>query len=338
MDFLTQVFSPATYGLNGLDVVIFCILIFYAYEGYVLGFVASFLDLLSFVIAFLVALKSYAYLGSVLLYFFSLPPGFAKAIGFFVAALITEIVLSILLRRLYAKYLQEFFRRRPVFFQRSEKFLGILPGLLSACIILAFLFSIVLVLPTSAYLKRLVTTSKFGSPMVSYATYFEQGLQSAFGGALQESLTFLSVRPESNETVNLRFTVTDGKVDASSEEQMLVLINMEREKRGLSPFVMDEALLSVARAYSHEMFSYGYFSHIDRLGRTPFERMQQAGISFVHAGENLALAPSVELAMQGLMDSPGHRANMLSDKFGKIGIGVVDGGIYGKMFTQEFTD
>lgn len=66
--------------------------------------------------------------------------------------------------------------------------------------------------------------------------------------------------------------------------------------------------------------------------------MENAGIKFVAAGENLALAPSTELAMEGLMNSPGHRANILSPQFGKIGIGAMQGGIYGLMFTQEFTD
>jgi len=42
--------------------------------------------------------------------------------------------------------------------------------------------------------------------------------------------------------------------------------------------------------------------------------------------------------MQGLMNSPGHRANILNPNFHKIGIGVIDGGIYGKMYTQEFTN
>lgn len=338
MDFIGQLLSPSTYGINGLDIVIFCILVFYAYEGYILGFVASFLDLVSFILAFLVALKSYAFLGSLLLVFFSLPAGFAKAIGFFVAALICEIVLSILLRKVYIRFFQGFFKSTPEVVRKSEKTLGIIPGLMSACIILAFLFSVVLALPTSTYLKRLVTTSRLGSPLVSYATHFEKGLQSVFGGALQESLTFLSVKPESNETVNLRFTVVDGKVDSFAENEMLRMINEERQKHDLSLVVMDKALRGVAREYSKEMFLHGYFSHVDRGGKNPFQRMQSAGISFISAGENLALAPSVDLAMQGLMDSPGHRANILSSKYGKVGIGVIDGGIYGKMFTQEFTD
>ena len=66
--------------------------------------------------------------------------------------------------------------------------------------------------------------------------------------------------------------------------------------------------------------------------------MERYNIKFSAAGENLALAPNVSLAHQGLMNSPGHRANIMSGDFGKVGIGVVDGGIYGEMFVQEFTD
>lgn len=338
MEFIGELLAPAAYGINGLDIVIFCILIFYAYEGYVLGFVVSLLDLVSFVLAFLIALKSYSFIGSVLLMLLSIPTGFTKAIGFFLVALICEVLLSLLLRRVYASYLQEFFRRGPEFLKRGEKTLGIIPGLMSACIILAFLFSVVLALPTSGYLKRLVTNSRLGSPMVAYASSFEKGLQNVFGGALQESLTFLSVKPDSNETVNLRFSVNDGTVDLGSEEIMLKMINSEREKSNLKPLVMDIKLRDLGRAYSQEMFMKGYFSHINKLGMSPFDRMEAQGIDFVHAGENLALAPSVELGMQGLMNSPGHKANILSPKYGKVGIGVIDGGIYGKMFTQEFTD
>lgn len=82
----------------------------------------------------------------------------------------------------------------------------------------------------------------------------------------------------------------------------------------------------------------GYFSHYTPEGLSPFDRMNAAGMSFSFAGENLALAPNVAMAMQGLMNSAGHRANILSPNFGKVGIGVIDGGIYGEMFCQEFTD
>jgi uncharacterized protein YkwD len=56
------------------------------------------------------------------------------------------------------------------------------------------------------------------------------------------------------------------------------------------------------------------------------------------AGENLAYAPSVAIAHEGLMNSPGHRENILRASFNKLGVGVIDAGVNGKMFCQEFTN
>ena len=86
------------------------------------------------------------------------------------------------------------------------------------------------------------------------------------------------------------------------------------------------------------MLQRGYFSHYSPEGFSPFDRMDKAGILYDAAGENLALSPNTDIAMQGLLNSPGHRANILSVSFGRIGIGVIDGGIYGEMFCQEFKD
>ena len=70
---------------------------------------------------------------------------------------------------------------------------------------------------------------------------------------------------------------------------------------------------------------------LDRLPdhhEDPFDRMRDAGIVFGTAGENLALAPTLDIAHDGLMNSPGHRANILGTQFRKVGIGVLDGGVY----------
>ena len=71
-------------------------------------------------------------------------------------------------------------------------------------------------------------------------------------------------------------------------------------------------------------------------GRDPFERMREANVRFLAAGENLALAPTLQIAHTGLMNSPGHRANILRPGFGRLGIGILDGGVYGIMISQEF--
>jgi uncharacterized protein YkwD len=86
------------------------------------------------------------------------------------------------------------------------------------------------------------------------------------------------------------------------------------------------------------MLAQGYFSHIDAQGHDPFYRMKAAGISFGAAGENLALAPTIKLAHQGLMNSPGHKANILSTHYRTVGMGIIYAGQYGYMITQEFTD
>ena len=86
------------------------------------------------------------------------------------------------------------------------------------------------------------------------------------------------------------------------------------------------------------MFQQGFFAHVDESGATPFDRMRAGGVNFRAAGENLALAPTVQIAHDGLMNSPGHRANILNPRYRRIGIGVADGGMHGKMFTQNFAD
>jgi uncharacterized protein YkwD len=59
-------------------------------------------------------------------------------------------------------------------------------------------------------------------------------------------------------------------------------------------------------------------------------------VRFLAAGENLAYAHTLQIAHTGLMNSPGHRANILRKQFGRLGIGILDGGIHGLMITQNF--
>ena len=92
----------------------------------------------------------------------------------------------------------------------------------------------------------------------------------------------------------------------------------------------------MGRKHSSDMFARGYFAHYTPEGESPFDRMNAAGVKYVSAGENLALAPTLMLAHNGLMNSPGHRANILRPQFGRVGIGIVDGGVRGLMISQEF--
>ncbi len=136
-----------------------------------------------------------------------------------------------------------------------------------------------------------------------------------------------SVQPVSQLTVSLN----------ADEKAMLDLVNSERAKVGLVPLTIDAQLVRLARLKAADMIQNNYFGHNSPTYGSPFDMMKAAGINYRYAGENLAGAPTVEMAHTSLMNSPGHRANILNPNFTKIGIGVVSGGPYGKMFVQMFT-
>lgn len=122
----------------------------------------------------------------------------------------------------------------------------------------------------------------------------------------------------------------------AQEQQMINLVNQERTSRGLAALSVDMRLVKVARMKSQDMINNNYFGHQSPVYGSPFDLLKAQGITYHAAGENLAGNPSVENAHTGLMNSAGHRANILNTNFTKIGIGIVKGGPYGLMITQEF--
>jgi uncharacterized YkwD family protein len=117
---------------------------------------------------------------------------------------------------------------------------------------------------------------------------------------------------------------------------MLSQVNQERARQGLAPLVADTKLTQLARQKSQDMVNKNYFSHTSPTYGSPFDMMKAAGVRYRTAGENIACAPSTTRAHTALMNSPGHRANILNPAFTHVGIGIVKGGSCGMMFTQMF--
>lgn len=339
MDSIFSLLSHFFQTFNFLDLVIILVILFYVREGYTLGFTLAFFDLVSFIIAFIAALKFYSWIAGFFILFFGMPLGLANALAFFLVAFISEIIMALLSRRIvhYLPGLPHGSRVQKTF-SSFNHWLGIFPGMISAFIIISFLLSVIVTFPSSPFIKQAVNNSVIGAKLVDNTSELESVLNKIFGGALNETLNFLTVEPKSTQTIKLHFTVPNGTVDEKAEQEMFAKVNTERVTAGLEKMTFDDKLRDLARAHSNDMFQRGYFSHYTPEGLSPFDRMEKAGISYQYAGENLALAPSTPLAMQGLMNSPGHRANILNANFHKVGIGVIDGGIYGKMYTQEFTN
>nr|WP_243734870.1 CAP domain-containing protein [Paenibacillus turpanensis] len=121
------------------------------------------------------------------------------------------------------------------------------------------------------------------------------------------------------------------------EKQVSDLVNQERAKAGLNPLTLDVKLSGVARAKSADMMNNKYFSHQSPTYGSPFEMMKSFGITYRAAGENIAAGQtSPQAVVTAWMNSPGHRANILSDKFTSIGVGLTKGGSYRYYWTQMF--
>ena len=114
---------------------------------------------------------------------------------------------------------------------------------------------------------------------------------------MRRSLNRLTtVEPGTNETVELPFTVTEMQPMPSLEAVMLDLINQERISRGLNALEADPEMREVSIKHSVDMFERRYFSHVTPDGKDPFDRMRDMDVTFRTAGENLALAPTLQIA------------------------------------------
>ena len=123
------------------------------------------------------------------------------------------------------------------------------------------------------------------------------------------------------------------------EQEMLDLINNERALQGLEPLEPDARLAKSARYHSQEMIDLNYFSHVSPKLGSLMNRLKIMGIKDQEGqGENIVAASSTELAFIQLMTSPEHKENMLNPNYTHIGIGIRDGGEYGKMVTQDFVE
>jgi uncharacterized YkwD family protein/spore coat assembly protein SafA len=121
------------------------------------------------------------------------------------------------------------------------------------------------------------------------------------------------------------------------EKQVAIMVNTERGKLGLAPLKLNWQLSRVARYKSQDMIDKKYFSHQSPTYGSPFVMMKNFGIRFSAAGENIAYGQRTATeVMKGWMNSPGHKANILSKNYTEIGVGLAkksDGTLY---WTQMF--
>lgn len=107
------------------------------------------------------------------------------------------------------------------------------------------------------------------------------------------------------------------------ERQLFDLTNAARVRHGLTALEWDDRAAHTARNHSKDMAYSDYFSHENLQGLSPFDRLKADRIDFRAAGENLAYGQASSIfAHEGLMNSQGHRENILLDTYSHLGVGV----------------
>lgn len=315
---------------NWVDLVIIVFLIFFALEALGRPLILELLDFSSFLVAFFLSFTFYNLPAKFFETEFKIPHGLSLVLGFMAVWFLSEVLFFILIRVLIPKL--------PKLNFKGSRIVSTVPSVLKGLIFIALSLVMIATFPIQPAVKKSVLDSKIGSRILNLSYALEAPVKNVFGGVTNDSLTFLTIRPKTQEKVNLGFQTSQFSTDEAAEKQMIELVNKERTNRGLKALVFDVRLREVARSHSADMFRQGYFAHYSPEGKSVADRALNAGIDFLVIGENLAYAPTLELAHKGLMNSEGHRANILSQDYGKIGIGVMEGGVYEEMFTQVFSN
>jgi uncharacterized protein YkwD len=124
---------------------------------------------------------------------------------------------------------------------------------------------------------------------------------------------------------------------ARTQAEVVELTNRERLRAGLSALAVDPPLVTAAQAYSTDMAARAFYSHTSPEGTQPWDRAAAAGSTRRSIGENIACGQrSPAEVVDGWMNSPGHRANILKPHFTHIGVGFAGGGPAGTYWTQLF--
>jgi uncharacterized protein YkwD len=318
--------------LNWIDLLLGMLLLLGVLAGWRRGFLREFLDLGSWLASLFAAIRLYRELAQWLAVQTGWAASWSKPLAFLLVFFLGLFMLRLLNARLVSR-LPAQAHRHPL-----NRLLGLLPGLANGLIHAIVVAALLMALPLPQGWQEQVRTSELNNRFASYAEAIESTLRPVFDEAIGATLNLLTVQPQSTEMVKLPFTVQDSRPQAALEARMLELVNRERAEAGLKPLAMDAELTRVARRHSADMLARGYFSHGSPEGKTAFDRIRAERIPFLIAGENLAYAPTLAIAHNGLMHSPGHRANILRPQFGRVGIGIMDAGARGIMVTQNFSN
>jgi uncharacterized protein YkwD/uncharacterized membrane protein required for colicin V production len=316
-----------------VDAAILLLLLAAVWAGYRSGFVATTYGLATWILSFAAAVL-FQTQAAQLVEKLGVLPAIARPIGFILVVLLVESLFSIAGFFALAPVVRAVHRVRSI--EVTDRVLGIFPAAARGLLVIGIVLAAVVVSPVSSDVKAVVESSRIARGLIDQISALQLTL-ARVSGQLGETVPLFVTKlgEDQRETLDLPNDLQLSP-DAVAELQMFDLVNEERTAAGLKALTWDDRLVPVARRHSEEMFRLKYFAHQSPVSGSPFDRLKAAGIAYSRAGENLAYAQSVSVAHRGLMQSQGHRENILRPEFTRIAIGVISAGPYGRMFTQLF--
>jgi uncharacterized protein YkwD len=316
--------------MNWVDLIFILIMLFSIMSSVHRGFIISALDLLCWAGSLVISFLLYGFVSSLFNKHIPEIDPWSAPLAFIILLVVSRILFEEISKKILKKISLK------THSHQVNRILGVLPGTVNGFLWITLLSSFLVLMPVSSFYAKGTRESPLNQWAVTKVEWLQDKMEPVFGDFLNNIMPNPNAAIGESESMKLPFKTKRFKERTDLEAEMLVLINEERLKEGLEALEADPELLVVARKHSADMFTRGYFSHITPEGKSPFQRMGEERVRYFTAGENLALAQTLQIAHVGLMNSPGHRANILRSSFGRVGIGILDGGLYGLMITQNF--
>lgn len=211
-------------------------------------------------------------------------------------------------------------------------------------IIKAIILSILLIFVISPVLGFNTTSTKEANAIMAPTSYKVQPGDSLWKIAVKYEIgiaELIKANPQIKNPaliyVGQTITIPEGAPLKALEDEVIRLVNAERVKNGLSPLAYNWQAARVARIKSQDMINNKYFSHTSPIYGSPFKMLESYGLRFSAAAENIAKGQrTAQEVMNSWMNSPGHRANILSKSFTQIGVGAAKDSNGTLVWTQIF--
>ena len=320
-----------------IDALLVALLLFLAVRGWFRGLVREAMDLVGLILGIVLAFRFGSVVGSVIEAMSGISADAARLVGGLIVLVAVGVAAALIARVVEP-------RVRWAGLNLIDRAGGATFALAWGAFAAVVLLSLAVILPIPAAISRQLDSSALTGFLTDPAGVPQSVFRRLSGDRVVEALLNLDslvgerrVIVEGEESVALApADPGDLDHDAGAATEIFDLLNRARLDAGADPLAWSPALAVVAQEHAVEMYLEGYFSHHSPVTGTVADRLEAAGITYSVAGENLALAATPTDVHDGLMDSPGHRENILRAEFRRVGVAVVTGPL-GLMTVQVFT-